>query len=330
MGTATGRGENRAMDAAIAAMASPLLEAGAIDGARGILINITGSSNLKLSEVNEASTIIQNAAHEDCNIIFGAVQDERMGEEVKITVIATGFKQDMPARRERMLAESMMPGADYQVPIRSNGKRGSDGPALFASEEREGRAAATPRQVEVQQAAQPASTLVVKSEAIAAGVETEPREDDALHAGSLQAGRIWVSPSEIDDAAEWSDEADGEAAMDAEFESEREDGAGASLEMSEPEDVEAEFERRSGSGSGSGSEPELVPVSASVFDDEFFRASSVCGRDEGLSTGRPVEMTPVSAGNGAEPRLYAGASATHAEHPETDELDIPAFLRRSR
>ena len=92
MGTATGKGQNRAMDAAMAAMASPLLEAGAIDGARGILINITGSGNLKLLEVNEASTIIQSAAHEDANIIFGAVLDEKMKDEVKITVIATGFK----------------------------------------------------------------------------------------------------------------------------------------------------------------------------------------------------------------------------------------------
>ena len=92
MGTATAKGENRATLAAQAAIASPLLEAGAIDGARGILINITGSSSLKLSEVNEASTIIQSAAHEDANIIFGAVLDEKMKEEVKITVIATGFK----------------------------------------------------------------------------------------------------------------------------------------------------------------------------------------------------------------------------------------------
>src|SRR5215469_9433321 len=118
MGTAMGRGQNRAMDAAMAAMASPLLEAGAIDGARGILINITGSSTLKLSEVNEASTIIQNAAHEDANIIFGAVQDESMGDEVKITMIATGFKhQEMPQRRERMLAESVLPTVRYDVPI---------------------------------------------------------------------------------------------------------------------------------------------------------------------------------------------------------------------
>ncbi len=94
MGTAMRSGANRAIEAAQAAMASPLLEAGAIDGAKGILINISGSSNLKLSEVNEASTLIQNAAHEEANIIFGAVLDETMGDEVKITVIATGFRKD--------------------------------------------------------------------------------------------------------------------------------------------------------------------------------------------------------------------------------------------
>jgi len=101
MGTAVAKGERRATDAAQAAISSPLLEAGAIDGARGILINVTGSSSLKLAEVNEASTIIQSAAHEDANIIFGAVQDENMKDDLKITVIATGFKNDVPARKDR-------------------------------------------------------------------------------------------------------------------------------------------------------------------------------------------------------------------------------------
>jgi cell division protein FtsZ len=101
MGTAVAKGERRATNAAQAAISSPLLEAGAIDGARGILINITGSSTLKLAEVNEASTIIQSAAHEDANIIFGAVQDEKMEDDIKITVIATGFKNDVPARKDR-------------------------------------------------------------------------------------------------------------------------------------------------------------------------------------------------------------------------------------
>jgi len=103
MGMAVRSGANRAVEAARAAMASPFLEAGAMDGAQGILINITGSSSLKLSEVNEASLLIQSAAHEDANIIFGAVQDEKMGEEVKITVIATGFRDHMPERRARLL-----------------------------------------------------------------------------------------------------------------------------------------------------------------------------------------------------------------------------------
>ena len=103
MGTATAKGGNRATEAAQKAIASPLLEAGAIDGARGILINVTGSSTLKLAEVNEASTIIQSAAHEDANIIFGAVLDEKMKEEVKITVIATGFKEPHQ-RRDRSVS----------------------------------------------------------------------------------------------------------------------------------------------------------------------------------------------------------------------------------
>src|SRR6202012_1661276 len=114
MGTAIRSGNNRAIAAAQAAMASPLLEAGAIDGARGILINISGSTTLKLSEVNEASTLIQNAAHEDANIIFGAVLDESMGDQVKITVIATGFRQDQMGRRQRAAGDSTVPRVSLQ------------------------------------------------------------------------------------------------------------------------------------------------------------------------------------------------------------------------
>ena len=102
----------RATEAAQKAIASPLLEAGAIDGARGILINITGSASLKLAEVQEACSIIQSAAHEDANIIFGAVLDEKMKDAVKITVIATGFqRENLPqlARRAVAGAEIVMP-----------------------------------------------------------------------------------------------------------------------------------------------------------------------------------------------------------------------------
>src|SRR5271165_3364064 len=101
MGTATASGDHRTVEAAQRAIASPLLEAGAIDGARGILINITGSNSLKLAEVQAACTIIQGAAHEDANIIFGAVLDEKMKDSVKITVIATGFKESDVRRPRR-------------------------------------------------------------------------------------------------------------------------------------------------------------------------------------------------------------------------------------
>ena len=93
MGTAVATGSNRAVDAANRAIASPLLEDNSIQGAQGILINICGSPSLSLHEVHEASSIIQKAAHENANIIFGAVQDEAMKDAVKITVIAAGFKE---------------------------------------------------------------------------------------------------------------------------------------------------------------------------------------------------------------------------------------------
>jgi cell division protein FtsZ len=93
MGTAVASGPNRAVDAANRAINSPLLEDNCINGAQGILINITGSASVSLHEIHEASSIIQKAAHENANIIFGAVQDEAMKESVKITVIAAGFRE---------------------------------------------------------------------------------------------------------------------------------------------------------------------------------------------------------------------------------------------
>src|SRR5690349_23509443 len=91
MGAATASGENRAVEAAQKAISSPLLEDVSIQGARGVLINITGGPDLCLHEVNEAASMIQEEAHDDANIIFGAVIDETMTDEIRITVIATGF-----------------------------------------------------------------------------------------------------------------------------------------------------------------------------------------------------------------------------------------------
>jgi cell division protein FtsZ len=262
MGTGVRSGANRAVEAAMAAMASPLLEAGAIDGARGILINITGSSSLKLSEVNEASSIIQNAAHEDANIIFGAVQDESMGDEVKITVIATGFKhQEMPQRRERMLAEATLPTVRYDVPIQPRVVSSRPAASRFASE--------------------------MEPEAVGFG-------HDGNH---VEAPTAMVEPV---------------------------------------------------------AQPELIPVPASVFDDDFFRPASarveppaeIDRRENGFPQGSRESSHFSSAvrvqhedvhgigeelpvGDGLIRGQAAGASAVAAtDAAEPDELDIPAFLRR--
>jgi cell division protein FtsZ len=99
MGAATASGENRAVEAAQKAISSPLLEDISIHGARGLLINITGGPDLGLHEVNEAATMIQEEAHEDANIIFGAVIDDRMKDEIRVTVIATGFGEKSEQRK---------------------------------------------------------------------------------------------------------------------------------------------------------------------------------------------------------------------------------------
>ena len=104
MGTGLGTGEGRAMAAANAAISSPLLEDASVKGARGVIINVTGGTDLSLIEVSEASAIIQEAAHEEANIIFGAVVDPKMEGQVKITVIATGF--DRPAAAARNVTAS--------------------------------------------------------------------------------------------------------------------------------------------------------------------------------------------------------------------------------
>ncbi len=103
MGTGVADGENRAVSAANLAISSPLLEDASVKGARGVIINVTGGEDLSLMEVSEASTIIQEAADEEANIIFGAVVDPKMKGKVKITVIATGFQ------REGMAAAALAP-----------------------------------------------------------------------------------------------------------------------------------------------------------------------------------------------------------------------------
>ena len=353
MGTATGKGENRAMDAAMAAMASPLLEAGAIDGARGILINITGSAGLKLTEVNEASTVIQNAAHEDCNIIFGAVQDERMGDAVKITVIATGFRQEMPERRARMLAESTLM-ADEEVPIRGRGYAPRDAAPRFASEIREARQAHAQRPVEAaQQSSQPVPATTAVAQFTASAASSSAERTTVLLDPDSDSGSDFDSDSDSDDDGQFDLDSDVDTDADADGDSERDSDSdsnadldadadadlvpdddadsGAGTRSTAPdgvageEDAEPQFASSSNPQFERPSEPELVPVAASVFDDEFFRTPRVRLRP----AVEPDPADPSVAEPGTrEVRLFAGASASPAGPAESDELDIPAFLRR--
>ncbi len=118
MGIGSARGEDRARAAAEMAVSSPLLEA-SIDGAHGVLLSIAGGSDLGLFEVSAAANLIQSAAHEDANIIFGTVIDDALGDEVRVTVIAAGFEGGQPPRR--------LPGVSRQADIRTTLQRGAGG-----------------------------------------------------------------------------------------------------------------------------------------------------------------------------------------------------------
>jgi len=134
MGSGVASGENRAVEAAKKAISSPLLEDISIHGAKGVLINITGASDMTLHEVNEASMLIQEEAHEDAHIIFGAVVDDKIGEEVRVTVIATGFGKE-ESRRLTAVGRNIAPAVvigDLDIPTivrKEKEKKSEVGPA---------------------------------------------------------------------------------------------------------------------------------------------------------------------------------------------------------
>ncbi len=376
MGTASRSGANRATEAAMAAMASPLLEAGAIDGARGILINITGSSSLKLSEVNEASTIIQSAADVDANIIFGAVLDERLGDEVKITVIATGFREvdasraaSQPAaqagqasRRERMLADTTLPTLrNEEVPVRP---RVTNAPATNTTA-----ANLAPASIQPTDPAPVSSVRAAADRFAAEGATPEPVKS-AAHAHELPSqDQPWWKTSSAPLAANPANGAN---------------LANGARSQARSETPEARPVSDTDLRTSARPEPELRTVPASIFDDDFFRAPiprrsedprqveirNPDSQSHGQSASEHIESrgstpsflnspvfrttpppseapgsyeipAPTSRPVFTENRIFeadaptngrtpsfAVAQAVHTETPESDELDIPAFLRR--
>ena len=116
MGTGVGKGENRAMEAAQAAVSSPLLDDVSVEGARGLLVNMTSSSDLLMEEVQEASAFIQQAAHDEANIIWGAVFDENLEDEIRITVIATGIKDKPETKLKPVRRKEAAESKELDVP----------------------------------------------------------------------------------------------------------------------------------------------------------------------------------------------------------------------
>jgi len=122
MGSGQASGERRALEAARQAISSPLLDDVSIEGATGILINFTGGTDLRINEIEEAASLVEDAAHEDVNLIFGAVIDESMSDEIKITVIATGFQQADAQRPDRRAERTMnVPGMRRSDPRLTTG-----------------------------------------------------------------------------------------------------------------------------------------------------------------------------------------------------------------
>jgi cell division protein FtsZ len=123
MGVGYSSGDGRATNAARAAIASPMLEA-SVDGARGMLLNVSGPSDLRLFEVNEAAEIVAKAAHPDANIIFGAVIDDSLGDEVRITVIAAGFDRFEGERRPARISSLGLDDDDIDFSLGADSGRG--------------------------------------------------------------------------------------------------------------------------------------------------------------------------------------------------------------
>jgi cell division protein FtsZ len=337
MGTASRSGPDRAREAAMAAIASPLLEAGAIDGARGILINITGSSSLKLGEVIDASSIIQEAAHEDANIIFGAVLDESLGDEVKFTVIATGFREAAPARRERMMAASALPTAHHEVaPVkivsrpllstREETPTQESQPLMYGSQAGSQGGSQTPRptirfasELEVEEvlgARAEEPKAVVPEKAPEAPAQRPAYPVSSYYETARQ--QAWQAPSpRIEYASHPEEQVEPAPTQSSEESTASHETIATPVPMVVDHIAPVQDALQHGAGESS---PELLPVKASVFDDDFFRKpkeDEAKAVDDG-SNAWPNAKVPSFAG-------YAGDSM-----PENDELDIPAFLRRKQ
>jgi cell division protein FtsZ len=177
MGIGRARGEDRAEVAAQQAISSPLLEA-SMDGAQGVLLNISGGSDLGLFEINGAAELVAEAAHPEANIIFGAVIDDALGDEVRVTVIAAGFDSAQPDRRPK--------GFSGQQGYPQSRRTGPDGRVIDVRDEPR-RAAAAPTTENQRPAARPATDPAARPAARPARYADDPRGGEQRQAEPRQA-----------------------------------------------------------------------------------------------------------------------------------------------
>ncbi len=317
MGIGSSRGEDRAVAAAEMAISSPLLEA-SIDGAHGVLLSIQGGSDLGLFEINEAAQLVSNSAAVDANIIFGAVIDDALGDEVRVTVIAAGFDENQIGRTA--------PGARNAAALSPGTAASSNGPPSRAGAAAPGPAAA----FGAASAALPHLSPVAQSFAGSPALpHTGPLADDqaSWYADNVAAGDDDDHARSAAKAVPASDSATGDAPADQ---------PGGASET--PDDVAA---AASGTAAAAEGLAEVGgSVGATVYADADTPVSTDIPADPGQTApwdipAAPADVEPGGASAGDSSRTGAAARvfdvATSRRRPvifeEDDDLDVPDFLK---
>ncbi len=320
MGSGTSAGSHRAAEAAASAISSPLLEDVSIDGATGILINITGGPDLTLHEVNEASSLVQEAAHEDANIIFGSVIDTNIGDEVRITVIATGFDQTSlrdvpPVSKTRRTAPPKRTAEQIALPHTTTAAVTREYPPPLAAEIPEQAHVASPAVAEVpnpgfhEPAPEPAQTW---QPAQAAPAPVQTAAHDPLNALDQFRADLATQPAVAVPAPAFAHAppVEGNLAYDPAFQA-----APAPVNrpapMADYEELEIEH-------------PQIAEGSGPATADTATAPAPISPAQS--ATAEHVDESPSARRKRIFPRVHP--SLRHIFDEPESELDVPTFLRR--
>jgi cell division protein FtsZ len=295
MGTGYAAGDRKALEAAQQAIASPLLEDANIDGATGILINITGGPDLTLSEIHEAASLIQEAAHEEANIIFGSVVDANMEDQVRITVIATGFDRAEQAARPTVVTTARpqpeRQGYQYQAPQtqRAPAQRRPE-PAPRAEREPSTESFASP--------AYASATVTAPEHAYPGSRQSDHASASPSEQHKQQVAQVQVTPEVVEEAV-YAQPPRAEAQPQAQAQPPRAEAQPQPKVRNQQAQQPVQQEQRT--------------TQRTAF--------SVTGDRPDASEPRP--RRPRSASHPVVPRIHPGLGT-----PEEQEMDIPAFIRK--